>query len=278
MPAATFVQHLYSGSMPATERSSLVDWMVDVALQLQLSTDALFLAVQLMDKHMEWQQQQQQQQVQGKGDGSLSQNSHLKALTALWVAAKYEEASVPPAAAFLKQLPSSCSSCTIQDFQEAEAVLLTAVDHRLALPTPKTFLRRYLFKVAVDRRLYFMSGYLAELALLDGGMLCYLPSTIAASAYVWALALTGHTCNDQHLNQLTGYRLEQILPCLLRLARVHTAACNTPQPCIISCKYLSGSVEAVAAVPPLSSDEVAQLAVQQEALLEGAPGAASAQC
>jgi hypothetical protein len=100
-------------------------------------------------------------------------------------------------------------------------------------------------------------------------MLCYLPSTIAASAYVWALALTGHTCNDQHLNQLTGYKLEQILPCLLRLARVHTAACNTPQPCIISCKYLSGSVEAVAAVPPLSNEEVAELAVQQEARLNG---------
>lgn len=46
--------------------------------------------------------------------------------------------------------------------------------------------------------------------MLDSGMLCYLPSTVAASAYTWALALTGHACNDAHLSKLTGYNLAQV--------------------------------------------------------------------
>jgi hypothetical protein len=63
----------------------------------------------------------------------------------------------------------------------------------------------------------------------------------------------------------TGYTLSQLLPCLLRVARVHTAACNTQLPCAISCKYLDEQLEQVATLPPVEQHKVLQL--EQEQLL-----------
>jgi hypothetical protein len=59
--------------------------------------------------------------------------------------------------------------------------------------------------------------------------------------------------------------MSQVLPCLLRLARVHTAACNTQLPCAISCKYLDEQLEQVAALPPVEQQRV--LLLEQEQLL-----------
>jgi hypothetical protein len=58
--------------------------------------------------------------------------------------------------------------------------------------------------------------------------------------------------------------MSQVLPCLLRVARVHTAACNTQLPCAISCKYLDNQLEQVAALPPV---EPQRLLLEQEQLL-----------
>lgn len=63
--------------------------------------------------------------------------------------------------------------------------------------------------------------------------------------------------------------LVQVLPCLLRLSRVHSAACNTQMPCAISCKYLDVQLQQVAALPPVGHKEVAlleQQLVQQQKL------------
>lgn len=109
---------------------------------------------------------------------------------------------------------------------------------------------------ALDKRVYFTAGYLAELSLLDAGMLCYKPSEVAASSYAWALAVTGNTCSEAHFKQYTGYDLAQITPCMQRLARVHIAACNTSRPCIISLKYLAEDLGQVAALPPVGQEQV----------------------
>jgi hypothetical protein len=58
--------------------------------------------------------------------------------------------------------------------------------------------------------------------------------------------------------------MAQVLRCLLRVARVHTAACNTQLPCAISCKYLDDQLEQVAALPPVEQQRV--LLLEQEQL------------
>jgi cyclin A len=208
IPGKQYVQQLYTGgaTQGAAVRSSTIDWMVDTAQQLKLSSDSLFLAVQLLDRFLS---AVLQECIDAAAAQAFMQSSKLQlsAITALWVAAKFEESCVPGASTFLQHLPgASRDNCHMlrQQLLEAEQVLLMTVDHRLAAPTPKTFLRRYLARVAVTRSVYFAAGYVAELALLDSGMLCFLPSMVAVSAYVWGLMLTGIECNDEHLQQLSG--------------------------------------------------------------------------
>jgi hypothetical protein len=208
VPAKQYVQQLYNGSatQAAGMRSSTVDWMVEAAQQLKLSSDSLFLGVQLLDRFLA-------AVLQACTDSAAvqaflqSDKLQLAAITALWVAAKFEESCVPGASTFVQHLPAaSHGNChmLLQQLLEAEQVLLTTVDHRLAAPTAKTFLRRYLARVAVSRPMYFAAGYVAELSLLDSGMLCFLPSMVAASAYVWGLKLMGIECDDKHVMQLSG--------------------------------------------------------------------------
>lgn len=106
----------------------------------------------------------------------------------------------------------------------------------------------------LHRRTYFSASYLAELSLLDAGMLCFKPSEIAASSYAWALQLNDQSCNEDDFQQHTGYSWAQIASCLQRLALVHTAACNTSRPCMISLKYLAKELEQVAALPPVDQN------------------------
>lgn len=80
------------------------------------------------------------------------------------------------------------------------------------------------------------------------------------------------------LHGCAGYSLSQVLPCLLRVARVHTAACNTQLPCAISCKYLDDKLEQVAALPPVEQHKVVQLEQQQQQLYQCQVKDAAAAC
>eukprot|EP00878_Enallax_costatus_P015502 GHUV01016237.1.p1 GENE.GHUV01016237.1~~GHUV01016237.1.p1 ORF type:complete len:335 (+),score=101.71 GHUV01016237.1:941-1945(+) len=257
IPTQEYVQQLYTGDHPAaTQRSSLIDWMVEVSNGLQLSNDTTFLGVQLFDKYL---QSVLHGGISAAAVFSQLSQLHLTAITALWVAAKYEGAHVPSASSFVQHLPCSmASSYNVKQLLAAEHVLLTALDHRLACPTPKSFLRRCMSTLheagTLDRDVYFTAGYLAELSLLDAGMLCYKPSEVAASAYAYSLAVTGNTCSAAHLKQHTGYDLALIKPCMQRLGRVHAAACNTSRPCMRSLKYLAEDLGQVAALSPTGLD------------------------
>lgn len=114
--------------------------MIDVSQELNLSNDVAFLGVQLLDKYL---QSVLRGSVSAAAAFLQSTQLQLTGMTALWVAAKYEGAPVPAASAFLQQLPYDLPvSEKRQQLLAAEQVLLTALDHRLACPTPKSFLRR----------------------------------------------------------------------------------------------------------------------------------------
>eukprot|EP00877_Chromochloris_zofingiensis_P004704 jgi/Chrzof1/14234/Cz08g30160.t1 len=150
--------------------------MVEVAWCMSLSTDTLFLAVQVMDRYL-------------SAANVPRARLQLLAITSLWVAAKYEEAAAPRSANFLAM---ASGNYTLAELLSAEESVLKVLEHRLSVPTIKTFLRRYMYQLEADRQLYFMASYLAEISLLDYAMLAYLPSQVAAAVYVWALVLTGH--------------------------------------------------------------------------------------
>jgi hypothetical protein len=94
---------------------------------------------------------------------------------------------------------------TLSDLHRQEAALLTAVDHRLSLPTPLSFLRHYgsLSPGGAPGAAHWrLSRYLAELALLERSSLALLPSQVAAAAWVWALVLLQQRVDPAHVEQV----------------------------------------------------------------------------
>jgi hypothetical protein len=263
LPSPSYVQQLLSSPLLSPLRTAIVDWMSSTAQQLALSSDGLFLAVQLLDRHLAQ-----------AGVQLGNPHTQLAAVAALWAASKYEAAQVAPPA-LITRLAASLGASPA-DLQAAEARLLADVGHRLSLPTPKTFLRRALARVLLSRRLYFTAGYLAELALLDPAMLLHPPSVAAAAAYLWALVLNSHTCSDAHLRRVTGYGLDQVADAAARLAQLHHAACSTSEPCLIALKYLAPALGCTAALRAVPLDQVRPVLALLAAAPPPPPCAASA--
>lgn len=76
-----------------------------------------------------------------------------------------------------------------------ETRILDALAFTLTVPTPKSFLRRFLKAAAVggtaDPRLEFLAAYLCELTLPEYGALNFLASQIAASSVLLAQYILG---------------------------------------------------------------------------------------
>lgn len=225
------------------------------ASQLDLPNDTLFLSTQLMDRY------------NGvvynttSSDNSSSDNSNsdningisyedvLTACCALWLAAKYEVAYAPAAL----MLQFSPVEFTQNELLSKEVVMLKALNYRLSLPTATTFNSIYMSSVVACPQLSYCVEYLVELSVLDAGMLSFLPSQVAAGAYVWGLALTGHSYNGEYLVSVTGYNVITIMPVIVRMSKLHKAASHCEEPCNITIKYLSSAKGSVASLPSLTS-------------------------
>lgn len=123
------VQHEMSPHM----RKILVDWLVEVAQEYRLNSDTLHLTVDLLNRFLSLQP-------------VAREELQLVGIACMWIASKFEEIYAPTARNF----------CYITDntYDQAQLVAMEArvlerLEFRLALPTSKTFQRRYL-QVCVD--------------------------------------------------------------------------------------------------------------------------------
>lgn len=189
-------------------RSILVDWMIEVSLEYNVSNDTLFLAVSCLDRFLSSQTVTRHQ-------------LQLAGTACLFIAAKYEETSPPTIHCFVD---ITDGTYTKADLLAMEQLVLQRIDYQLTLPTAKTFLRMLLHKCQADRPLYFLSSYIAELSLLEYKLLDAAPSKVAAAAFVWA-----HMCLQRPLAQhtvkvLSGYSYADLKRTLNQQASLHLAA------------------------------------------------------
>jgi hypothetical protein len=96
----------------------------------------------------------------------------LAGTACLWVAAKYEEVACPNAQDF-----ATLSVSTPQQLVAMEECVLSALQHRLALPTARLFQLVGRASGSSATR-----DFLVELSLLDKHMLGYQPSLVAAAS------------------------------------------------------------------------------------------------
>ncbi|CAN6323315.1 unnamed protein product [Urochloa humidicola] len=190
-------------------RSILVDWLVEVAEEYKLLSDTLYLTVSYIDRFL--------------SDKALNrQRLQLLGVSAMLIASKYEEISPPNVEDFCY---ITDNTYTKQEVIKMESDILNILKFEMGSPTTKTFLRMFIRSAQEDNKknpslsLEFLGSYLAELSLLDYGLLRFLPSLVAASVVFLArLTLDPHTHPwSKKMQTLTGYKPSELKDCVIAI-------------------------------------------------------------
>lgn len=205
-PSTTYMDTVQNDINPSM-RTILVDWLVEVAAEYKLHSDTLFLTVAYIDRYLS---------VVPVPRSELQ----LVGVACMLVASKYEEIYAPTVEDFCYITDHTYSR---ERLLAAEQSVLAALRFEMTAPTTKTFLRRFLDAAAAEQLpgvkqelLEVVATYLAELSLLEYGLLRFLPSTIAAAAVLVALTMLGcrpgqtdgpggGRCWGDTLSHYTGY-------------------------------------------------------------------------
>uniref|UniRef100_J3LL91 Uncharacterized protein n=2 Tax=Oryza brachyantha TaxID=4533 RepID=J3LL91_ORYBR len=203
-PMINYDQVIQQGHITMRMREMLLDWLVDVAYDREISDEGLHLAVSYVDRFLSM--------------NSINRNRlQLLGVTALFVASKYEERSYLSAR---KLSDMTNRTYTAKEVVVMEANILRDLDHKLGGPTAITFVRTFLSKCRGkkprDKRLELMCSYLAELSLLDAYYIRFLPSMVAAACLFVAKFTINPKTRPWNLSvqRSTGYRVSDIEDCI----------------------------------------------------------------
>ncbi|KMZ70808.1 Cyclin A-like protein [Zostera marina] len=231
-------------NVTARNRMVLVDWLVEVASEYNLSSHTLYLAVSCLDRFL--------------SRRSIPKSKlQLLGVACMSVAAKYEEMSPPNSAEFADITDNAFTKREVSDM---EINVLKVLEWQIGVPTTKTFLSRLLLLLSIQiqnngsgTQLEFLTDYLAELSLLDYSCIRYPPSMIAASA-VFLARLNLQPDSDPWcaaLGRCSNYSPSDLSDCVNSL---HTLQINkkTSISTAIGEKYKQNKFKSVAMlVPPV---------------------------
>eukprot|EP00741_Cyanophora_paradoxa_P020768 tig00021312_g20047.t1 len=191
------VDSSYMSQQPAIDigmRAVLVDWIIDVHTEFQLSNETLYLTVALIDKFLS----------KHRIDKS---NLQLVGVTCMWLASKYEEIDPHRVTEFSDICDNAYNWKMIV---ETEKLLLKALNWELSFPSPYDFLRCWsVSRVSPNKAAFEAAKFLTEVALQDYSFLKYTPSVLAAAA----LHVAVDRCSDSETTRLsTAFLLDMHAP------------------------------------------------------------------
>jgi len=236
MPTPDYIQD--QPQINAKMRAILNDWLYEVHKKYCLRRETLFLAINITDRYL--------------SQAWVSRNQlQLVGVTALNIAAKFEEIELPELAELVYV---TADSYTKQQILDMEITILTMLRFEIAAPTSASFLRHYQAAVDVPRTEPPRSGlhraspseptrsratllqpeenahvqvrgdlawYALELSLLEERMMRHPPSLVAASS----LLLSNKMCGQKPawpaaLVPLSGYVEKELEACVFELAQL----------------------------------------------------------
>jgi hypothetical protein len=167
----------------------LVDFMIEVHMQFRMSPHTLHLAVNLVNRYVS-------KRV------VFRKHYQLVGLTALWIAAKFEDAKdkVPT----VRDLKNMCVNTYEEDmFVQMEGHVLTTLRWEIGgVSTCETFAAHQINRLRgrnghVDNRLIHLTRFFLELSLFERDFLAFKPSEVAAAS----VALSRHILGSQQFIQ-----------------------------------------------------------------------------
>lgn len=190
-------------------RGILIDWLVEVQHKYELREETLFLTVNLIDRFLA------QQTVSRK-------NLQLVGLSAMFLACKYEDVSIPAVGDLIY---ISNKSYTRKEVLEMEMLMVNKLQFNLSLPTPYVFIIRFLKAAQSEKKLEHLAFFLMELCLVEYEMLKFPPSLLAAATvYTAHCALYGFSQWNQTCEFHSTYSEDNLLECSRLIVGYHERA------------------------------------------------------
>ncbi|CAI2375369.1 unnamed protein product [Moneuplotes crassus] len=170
-------------------RKNLVDWMIELHLNLELAPETLYLAVNLIDRYLE--------KVKIKKD-----KVELVCITAMHIACKYEEVEDPPIQDYV-DITEGCYSR--EEIINMERIMLIILGFNITVISPYNFIQIFAKLSGESEEMFYLCQYMLELALLKYKMILYKPSVLASGALYlshiilmktedWPLKVQQYTC------------------------------------------------------------------------------------
>ncbi|WVQ83222.1 hypothetical protein IAT38_005361 [Cryptococcus sp. DSM 104549] len=178
-------------------RQILMDWLIEVHSKFRLLPETLFITSNLVDRFL------------SKRVISLVK-FQLVGLTALFIAAKYEEVCCPGVEHFLHM---SDGGYTIEELLKAERYMLSTLEFDLSYPNPLNFIRRISKADGYDIQTRTVAKYLVEISCVDHRLLPFEPSMLAAASMWLARLCLERGDWGPNLVHYSTYSQEEILPC-----------------------------------------------------------------
>ncbi|KAJ0257473.1 Cyclin-B2-3 [Hirschfeldia incana] len=190
-------------------RGILIDWLIEVHYKFELMEETLYLTVNIIDRFLAVHQ-------------IVRQKLQLVGVTALLLACKYEEVSVP---VIEDLILISDNAYTRREVLDMEKLIANTLQFNFSLPTPYVFMKRFLKASQSEKKLEVLSFFIIELCLVEYEMLEYTPSKLAASAiYTAKCTLDGFEAWSKTCEFHTGYKEEHLLACARKMVAFHHKA------------------------------------------------------
>lgn len=190
-------------------RAILIDWLIEVHYKFELVDETLFLTINLIDRFLE-------------RCTVTRKKLQLVGMTAMLLACKYEEVSVPLLEDFVL---ISDKAYTRRDVLDMEKLMVNTLQFNMSVPTPYVFMRRFLKAAQSDKKLEFLSFFLIELCLVEYEMLKFQPSLLAAAAIYTAQCSLCRFKNWTKTSEWhSNYSEDQLLKCSRLMVTYHRRA------------------------------------------------------
>ncbi|KAF6159801.1 hypothetical protein GIB67_030059 [Kingdonia uniflora] len=147
-------------------RGILIDWLIEVHYKFELMDETLFLMVNVIDRFL-------------ARETVLRKKLQLVGVTAMYLASKYEEVSVP---IIDDLLMISDRAYTRKEVLDMESLICNTLQFDMSVPTPYVFMRRFLKAAQSDKKLELLSFFMIELCMVEYETLKFPPSLLAAAA------------------------------------------------------------------------------------------------
>ncbi|XKL66237.1 hypothetical protein PGB90_009657 [Kerria lacca] len=210
-------------------RAILIDWLVDVQQEYHLLQETLHIAVGILDSYLQ--------------NAHKVNRSHLQliGMTALFLACKYEETTIP---AVEDLVYVSASTFKESDLFHMEREMFRTIGFDISRPISLSFLRRYSKAAYARSDQHTYAKYFLELSLIEYSLCHVYPSLIASAALYLALFVTSNnnkidgTLWTKTLEYYSGYKFDDFKFVLKTLAKIVINAKSSKLTAIIQ-KYSS---------------------------------------